>query len=249
MDGGTQQQGQRHQAKGDGGDQCRWSVAVFRGLHGRLGDRVLAASAHEALWTLAHGAGEVDVALAAVVAGEQVAGAGAHRAVLAGEAERARACEVVDAVDAGAGVAAGGPGTVVDVSLTVRAGEARPTAAHGAFTEVQTLSACRENDTERCQSLTHSRTERRMTRRKHHTKVQALPLIYNLSASRQFHQINEETDQMEFFTHIKLKILKLIALNCDWILMPSGPSHRQKKETRWLKARFCCHGTESVVRP
>ena len=86
------------------------------------------------------------VTLAAVVAGEVVAGAGAHGAVLAGEAEGARAGEVVDAVDAGAGVAAGVPGAVVDVGLTAGAGEAGLTATHDAFTQVQTLSACRDTE-------------------------------------------------------------------------------------------------------
>ncbi len=86
---------------------------------------------------------------AAVVAGELVAGAGAHRAVLTGEAQRAGAGEVVDAVDAGAGVAAGVPGAVVNVGFTARAGETRPTAAHDTFTEVQTLSTCRQEETGR----------------------------------------------------------------------------------------------------
>lgn len=90
---------------------------------------------------------------ATVVAGEDVAGAGAHGAVLTGEAECARAGEVVYTVDAGAGVATGVAGAVVNVGLAARAGEAWPTAARDVFTVVQTLSACRE--TERFQLLTH----------------------------------------------------------------------------------------------
>lgn len=148
MDGGEDEKSQRYQTEGDGGDQRRRGV-VFHGRFCRRLDGVLAACAHEARRTLAHGAGEVGVAGAAVVAGELVAGAGAHGAVLAGEAQRARAGEVVDAVDAGAGVAAGVAGAVVNVGLAARAGEAGEAAAHDALTQVQTLSACRGKDTER----------------------------------------------------------------------------------------------------
>lgn len=148
MDGGAHQQSQRHQAEGDGGNQRGRDGVIPGRLCGRPVDRVLATRAHEARRALAHWAGEVGVTRAAVVAGELVAGAGAHGAVLAGEAERARAREVVDAVDAGAGVAAGVPGAVVDVGLAAGAGEAWPTAAHDAFAEVQTLSACRGKEKE-----------------------------------------------------------------------------------------------------
>ncbi len=86
---------------------------------------------------------------ATIVAGELVTWAGAHGAVLTGEAECARAGEVIDAVDAGASVAAGVASTVVNVGLAARAGEAWPTAAHDTLTEVQALSACREKKTER----------------------------------------------------------------------------------------------------
>lgn len=142
VDGGAHQQSQRHQAEGDGGDEGGRGVAVggrFRGRQDGL-DGILAARAHEARRALADRAREVGVARAAVVAGELVAGAGAHRAVLAGEAQRARAGEVVDAVHAGAGVAAGVAGAVVDVGLAARAGEAGGTAAHDTVAEVQTLS-------------------------------------------------------------------------------------------------------------
>lgn len=145
MDGGAQQQGQCHQAEGDCSDQRRRHLGIGR-FNRRLADGVLAACTHEVRGTLAHRAREVGVTLATVVAGEVVAGAGAHGAVLAGEAERARAGEVVDAVDAGAGVAAGVPGAVVDVGLAASAGEAGLTATHDTFTEVQTLSACRDTE-------------------------------------------------------------------------------------------------------
>jgi len=82
----------------------------------------------------------VGVTCSTVVAGKLVAGTGAHGAVLAGEAQSAGAGEVVDAIYAGTGVATGAAGAVIDVGLTARASEARPTAAHDTVTEVQTLS-------------------------------------------------------------------------------------------------------------
>lgn len=154
MDGGAHQQSQGHQAKGDGGNERRRDIAIPRRFCGRLDERVLAACPHEARRTLAHGAGEVGVTRATIVAGELVAGAGAHGAVLTGEAECARAGEVVDAVDAGAGVAAGVASTVINVGLAARASEAWPTAAHDTLTEVQTLSSCREKKTERFELIT-----------------------------------------------------------------------------------------------
>jgi len=149
VDGGENQQGHCHQAEGRGGDQSRGGVGVPSRHRGRPTDGVLAACAHEARRALAHGAGEVGVARAAVVAGEPVAGAGAHGAVLAAEAQCARAAEGVDAVGAGARVAAGAAGAVVDVGLAAGAGEADPAAAHDTLPEVQTLSACRGTDTGR----------------------------------------------------------------------------------------------------
>lgn len=154
VDGGAHQQSQRHQAEGDSGNQRGRGIGIPGRFCGRLGDGVLTAGAHEARQTLAHRAGKVGVTRATVVAGEVVAGAGAHGAVLAGETERACAGEVVDAVDAGAGVAAGVAGAVVNVGLAASAGEARPAAAHDAFAEVKTLSACREGETERFQLRT-----------------------------------------------------------------------------------------------
>lgn len=146
VDGGTQQKAQGHQAEGDGGDQCwrgiLWLHGILR-LHGGLRDRVLTPGAHEALRTLAHRSREVVETRAAVVTVEQVAGALAHRAVLPGEAQSAHAFEVIDAVNAGAGIAAGVTGTVVNVGLAVRAGETWLAAAHDTFPEVQTLAACR----------------------------------------------------------------------------------------------------------
>lgn len=146
VDGSAQQQREGDQAKGDGSDQCRRCGDIVRRLSGRLDFRVLAAGTHEAWWTLTHGPGEVRVTSTAVVAGELVTGAAAHRAVLAGEAECACAGEVIDGIHAGAGIAAGVAGTVVNVGLAVGAGESGPTATHNAFTEIQTLSACIETE-------------------------------------------------------------------------------------------------------
>lgn len=79
---------------------------------------------------------------AAVVTWELVTGAGARGAVLAAEAQWTLAAEVVDAIDAGAGVAARVGGAVIDVGLTMGASEARQTAAHDTVAEDQTLCAC-----------------------------------------------------------------------------------------------------------
>lgn len=87
------------------------------------------------------------VTRAAVVTRELVARAGAHGAVLAGEAKRAYTGEVVDAVDAGAGVVAGVGGTVVDVCLAAGTGEAGTTATREADPVVHTVSTCRETET------------------------------------------------------------------------------------------------------
>lgn len=105
---------------------------------------MFAARAHEVSRALAHGAGEVGETRAAVFARELVAEAGAHRAVLAGEAEGARAAVAVDSVEAGAAVPAGVAGTVVDVGLAARAGEAWLTATHDDVANVETLSTCRQ---------------------------------------------------------------------------------------------------------
>lgn len=142
MDGGTQQKAQSHQAKGNGGDQ-RWRGITIIGLYGGLCNRVLTPGTHKALWTLAHRAREVVETCAAVVTVEQVAGALAHRAVLTGEAQSAHAFEVIDTINAGASIAAGVTGTVVNVGLAVRASEAWLAAAHDTFPKVQTLGACR----------------------------------------------------------------------------------------------------------
>lgn len=147
MDGGAHQERQSHQAECDGGNQRRRGVAaIWRSWEGNA-EGVLTASAHEARRTLAHGAGEVGVTPSPVAAGEEVAGTGARRAVLAREAQGARAAEVIDAIQAGAGVAAGVASTVVDVGLTESPGEARATLAHDPATEVQTPRTCRGEET------------------------------------------------------------------------------------------------------
>lgn len=145
VDGGTQQKAQSHQAKGNGGNQ-RWRGILWTGIlwfYGGLCNRVLTPGTHKALWTLAHRAREVVETRAAVVTVELVAGALAHRAVLTGEAKSAYAFEVIDAINAGASIAAGVTSTVINVDLAVRASEAWLTAAHDTFPKVQTLGACR----------------------------------------------------------------------------------------------------------
>lgn len=87
------------------------------------------------------------VACATIIAGKQVTWASAHRAVLAGKAKGAFACEVIDAINASASITAGVTDTVVNVGLAVRTSEAWLTAARDARTKVQTLSTCREEDT------------------------------------------------------------------------------------------------------
>lgn len=147
MNAGTHQQSQGHQTEGDRCDQRGRGVLVSRRFGGRQGDGVLAASPHVAQWTLAHWAGEMGEAGAAVVAEKLVAGTVAHGAVFASEAQRARTGEVIDSIYAGAGVAAGVTGAVVDVGLTARAGEARPAAAGDLVTAVKTLRTCGEEET------------------------------------------------------------------------------------------------------
>lgn len=147
VDGGAHQERQSHQAECDGGNQRRRGVAaIWRSWRGNA-EGVLTASAHEARRTLAHGAGEVGETSSPVAAGEVVAGTGAQRAVLAREAQGARAAEVIDAIQAGAGVAAGVAGTVVDVGLAESPGEARATLAHDPAAEVQTPRTCRGEET------------------------------------------------------------------------------------------------------
>lgn len=173
MDGGVHQQSQRHQAEGDSGNKRRRGIPLPRQFGGGCGGphRVLAPCAHEAQRTLTHWAGEVGVTFAAVVAGELLAGAAAHGAVLTREAECARAGEVVDAIDAGAAVAAGVAGAVIDIGLAARSGEAWLTTAHDTVTEVQALSTCRETETknvlvnntqpeDRTQKITTGRADR-----------------------------------------------------------------------------------------
>lgn len=143
-DGGARQQRQGHQAEDDGGDEGRRGVAGRQRRHRRGGGGVLAAGAHEARGALAHRPGEVGVAGAAVAAGEAVAGAHPCGAVLAAEAQRARAGEVARAGGAGAGVAAGTAGAVVDAGVAARPREARAAAAREAVAEVQAPGACRK---------------------------------------------------------------------------------------------------------
>lgn len=141
VNGGAQQEAQRDQAQRHGGNESRRGVALgWSG--GGLFHWVLTTSTHEALQTLANGPRVVREAGSAVVAVKQVAGALAHRAVFPGEAQCARAPEVVIQVVAGAGVAAGAAGTVVNVGLAVRAGEAWQASAHDALTEVQAFGTC-----------------------------------------------------------------------------------------------------------
>lgn len=81
---------------------------------------------------------------ASVFTGEVVTRAVPHRAVFTREAQRARAGEVVNTIHAGAAVTTGVAGTVVDVDLTARSGEARTTAARDPLTQVHALSSCRD---------------------------------------------------------------------------------------------------------
>lgn len=152
VDAGTKQQGEGHQAKGNG---CHQGIRGINagGLLGGL-NRVLAASSHEALRTLTHWARVVHVTCAAIVAGEAVTGTGAQRAIPAGESERARAGEVVDAVDAGASVAAGVAGAVVHVGLAVGTGESGWAATRQMLAEIQTLTAYGEKSPGRVSNWT-----------------------------------------------------------------------------------------------
>lgn len=90
----------------------------------------------------------MSVTSAAIFARKVVAGAAAYRAVLAGEAQSACADKVIDAIHAGAGIVAGVTGTVVNVSLTSRTGEAWPTVAHDLFAKIQTLGTCKGEETD-----------------------------------------------------------------------------------------------------
>lgn len=80
------------------------------------------------------------VAGPAVLAGHEAAGVGAVVAVLAREAERARAGVVVDAVHAGPGVLAGAAGTVVYVDFATGAFEARAASAHESVTQIEAMA-------------------------------------------------------------------------------------------------------------
>lgn len=151
-DGGAHQQGKCHYSQSNSGNHGRWRVSIRGRFHSWL-ERVFAARAHEVSRALAHGAGEVGETHAAVFARELVAEAGVHRAVLAGEAEGARAAVVVDSVEAGSAVPAGIAGTVVDVGLAARAGEAWLTATHDDAANVKTLSTCRQ-EKNRCVLIT-----------------------------------------------------------------------------------------------
>lgn len=94
------------------------------------------------------------VTCAAIVAGEMVTGTGAQRAIPAGESECACAGEVVDAIDTGAGIAAGVAGTVVHVGLAVGTGESRLTATHQMLAEIQALTTYREKSQGRVSNWT-----------------------------------------------------------------------------------------------
>lgn len=106
----------------------------------------------------------MSVACATIIAGKQVTWASAHRAVFAGKAKGAFACEAIDAIDTSASITAGVTDTVVNVGLAVRTSEAWLTAAHDVCTKVQTLSTCREEDS--FQLLAHNETHGRGRREK-----------------------------------------------------------------------------------